>query len=60
MKRALLFGASGLVGFYLLQELLKDPSYDQVVIVVRKALAVQHKKLITVIGDYNSLPQLKN
>jgi uncharacterized protein YbjT (DUF2867 family) len=65
MKKALLFGASGFVGSYLLQELLKAPEYDQVTIVVRKPLpaevpAAQTPKLKTLIGDLQSLPSLKN
>lgn len=60
MKKALLFGASGLVGSYLLKDLLNDPSYEQIIIVVRRPITIQHKKLITLTGDYNSLTALKN
>jgi len=59
MKKALLFGASGFVGSHLLQELLNNADYDQVTIVVRKDLAITHRKLKTLIGDYHSLPELK-
>ncbi len=58
MKSALLFGASGLVGSQLLTQLLDNPAYDKVIIVVRKPLGVQHPKLTTLIGDYNTLPGL--
>ncbi|MDD2476597.1 MAG: NAD(P)H-binding protein [Dysgonamonadaceae bacterium] len=59
MKKSLLFGASGLIGSHLLQELLKNDDYEQVTIVVRKDLNITHPKLKTLIGDFNSLPQLK-
>jgi len=60
MKKAILFGASGFVGSYLLQDLLENPDYEQVTIVVRKDLGIQHPKLLTLIGDYQSLPSLKD
>jgi uncharacterized protein YbjT (DUF2867 family) len=59
MKKAILFGASGFVGSHLLNELLKDKSYEQIIIIVRKAPDVQHPKLKMLIGDYHSLPALK-
>lgn len=59
MKSALLFGASGLVGSSLLTQLLDNPGYDKVIIVVRKPLNIQHPKLTTLIGDYTTLPNLK-
>lgn len=59
MKSALLFGASGLVGSNLLTQLLENPDYDKVIVVVRRPLTVQHPKLKTLIGDYASLPGLK-
>jgi len=59
MKKAILFGASGFVGSYLLDELLNDADYEKVMIVVRKNLNISHPKLETVIGNYHSLPGLK-
>ncbi len=58
-KKAILFGASGFVGSYLLGELLKNADYEKVTIVVRKNLNISHPKLITLVGDYRSLPDLK-
>jgi uncharacterized protein YbjT (DUF2867 family) len=58
--KALLFGASGFVGSYLLQELLNDPSYEQVIVVSRKDPGVEHPKLKVLIGDFQKLPSLKN
>lgn len=58
MKKAILYGASGLVGSYILENLLHNDQYDEVTIVVRKDLNIQNPKLKTVIGDFNSLPQV--
>jgi uncharacterized protein YbjT (DUF2867 family) len=58
MKKAILFGASGFVGSYLLDELLNNAGYEKVTIVVRKNLNINHPKLKTLIGDYHSLPDL--
>ncbi len=60
MKKAMLFGASGFVGSHLLQELLSNDDYEQVTIVVRKKQNINHPKLKTLIGNFNSLPQLKD
>ena len=60
MKRAIVFGASGFVGSNLLKELLNSPDYEQVTVVVRKKLNINHPKLITLIGDYSSLPALES
>jgi uncharacterized protein YbjT (DUF2867 family) len=57
--KALLFGASGFIGSFVLEELLNDAAYEQVIIVVRKDLGIHHPKLVTLIGDYSSLPSLK-
>jgi uncharacterized protein YbjT (DUF2867 family) len=60
MKKAILFGASGFIGSHLLQELLNNDDYEQITIVVRKPQNRNHPKLKTLIGDFNSLPQLKD
>jgi uncharacterized protein YbjT (DUF2867 family) len=60
MKSAILFGASGLVGSSLLMQLLDHPGYDKITIVVRKQLPIKHSKLMMIIGDYASLPDLKD
>jgi len=58
-KAAILFGASGFVGSYLLDELLNNTDYEKVTIVVRRNLNISHPKLETLIGDYHALPDLK-
>jgi uncharacterized protein YbjT (DUF2867 family) len=63
MKKAILFGASGFIGSYLLNELLESSDYDQVTVLVRKALRPgirsDHPKLTMLIGDFHTLPKLK-
>ena len=58
--KAILYGASGFVGSYLLQELLNEPMYELVTIVTRKDPGIEHAKLKVVIGDFQKLPSLKN
>lgn len=43
--KALLIGASGMVGSRVLQNLLNDPSYISITILVRKSLEIKHPKL---------------
>jgi uncharacterized protein YbjT (DUF2867 family) len=60
MKKAIVFGSSGFVGSHLLSGLLDSPDYEQVSAVVRKSLNIAHPKLTTLIGDYDSLADLKS
>ncbi len=55
MKKAIVYGASGLVGSYILESLLNDANYEEIIIVVRKDINIQHPKLKTLIGDFHSL-----
>lgn len=59
MKKAIVFGASGFIGSFLLAYLLDDPYYEEVIIVVRKPLDIHHPKLTTLVGDFASLPSLR-
>lgn len=59
MKKAIIFGASGFVGSYLLNELLNNADYGQVTAIVRKKLNINHPKLKMYIGDFHSLTSLK-
>lgn len=58
-KKAILFGSSGFVGSYLLEELLDHPDYEEVTIVVRKELNKSHPKLKILKGDFHTLLDLK-
>ncbi len=54
-KTALIAGASGLVGNYLLRMLLQSDRYSKVIAVVRKPMAIQDPKLEQRIVDFNKL-----
>jgi uncharacterized protein YbjT (DUF2867 family) len=54
-KSALLVGASGLVGGHCLHSVLQEPSYTQVIALVRHPLSVVHEKLIQHVVDFNDL-----
>lgn len=57
-KTALLAGGTGLIGGFVLKELLADPSYSKVVAVVRRGLTVSNRKLEQVAVDFDALPPL--
>ncbi|MDR9373641.1 MAG: NAD(P)H-binding protein [Schleiferiaceae bacterium] len=50
-KTAALLGATGLVGHYLLRELLHHPQYQSVIVYTRRPLPVQSQKARVVQGD---------
>jgi uncharacterized protein YbjT (DUF2867 family) len=52
-KSALLVGATGLVGSFVLDQLLQDPSYDSVVVLSRKPLNNNNPKLKEVIVNFD-------
>jgi len=58
MKKALLFGATGFIGSQLLPMLFANADYDRVTIVVRRDPGLVHAKLVTLVGDLDSLPAL--
>jgi uncharacterized protein YbjT (DUF2867 family) len=54
-KRALILGATGLVGGHLLRQVLGRPDYDEVRALVRHDVAVEHPKLRQVSVDFDRL-----
>ena len=54
-KKALIMGASGLVGGQLLHVLLDAPEYESVTALVRRPLGVEHAKLNEVIVNFDAL-----
>jgi uncharacterized protein YbjT (DUF2867 family) len=56
-NKAVIAGASGLVGSELLKLLLQESYYNEVLVLVRKELPVQHKKLVQLIVEFDNLDQ---
>lgn len=54
-KKALIVGATGLIGGYCLQALLEDPKYAEVIALVRNPLPTSHPKLRTVNTRFDNL-----
>ncbi len=52
-RHALLFGATGLVGTQLLQQLLASPGIARVTTATRKPLSIQHAKLGNLVTDFS-------
>lgn len=59
MKKAIVFGASGLIGSCLLRALLDDPGYGEVISVARKHPGERHPKLTVLTGELETLPALQ-
>lgn len=57
-RRAVVAGATGLVGQCILEGLLADRSVSSVIALVRKSPKLKHAKLTTLIVDFGSLPKL--
>src|SRR6187455_2245408 len=55
---ATLVGATGLIGGYLLEELLTDPYFDTVRILIRRPIDINHPKLEKKIVDFNDSDSL--
>lgn len=60
MARALIAGASGLVGGQLLGQLLAATEYERVIAVGRRPLGLTHPKLVQVTAEFASLDAVKN
>lgn len=53
--KAIIAGASGLIGSNLVKILLEAPQYTEVLIIVRKELPIQHKKLVQLVINFDEL-----
>jgi len=56
-KTALIAGASGLTGGYLLTQLLDAPEYSSVIAYVRKSSGLTHPKLKEIVVDWETLQE---
>ena len=59
MKTALLFGSSGLVGGYLLNQLIKDTNYSKIKLFVRSDTEINDPKVEIIKTDFNNLQNHK-
>ena len=59
MKTALLFGASGLVGSHLLNQLIKDTNYSKIKLFVRSVTKIIDPKVEIIKTDFNNLQNHK-
>ncbi|MGZ5245408.1 MAG: oxidoreductase [Bacteroidia bacterium] len=59
-RTAMVLGASGLVGSYVLQHLLENNIYEKVIALVRKPLDISHKKLRQEVVDFEHLRKHAN
>ncbi len=59
-RKALVIGASGLIGRSLVFELLKSDAYDLVVVLSRKDLVIKHPKLEQHLIDFDFLADYSN
>ena len=59
MKTALLFGASGLIGSHLLDQLIKDTNYSKIKLFVRSVTEIIDPKVEIIKTDFNNLQNHK-
>ena len=59
-KTAIIFGATGLVGSHLLNQLLEDPLYSKVISISRRDTGIRNTKLEDITGDLTNRDFLKN
>ncbi|MBD1393548.1 NAD(P)H-binding protein [Mucilaginibacter glaciei] len=55
--KAIIAGASGLIGSNLVNILLQQQEYDEVLVLVREELPIQHKKLVQLVINFDDLPK---
>jgi uncharacterized protein YbjT (DUF2867 family) len=53
MKTAIIIGATGLIGSTLVEQILENPDYSKVVLLLRKPLNISHPKLIQEVIDFD-------
>lgn len=59
MKKAILIGATGLIGSELLRQLLADSNYSEVKVLTRRTTGVSHSKLKEVLINFDELEKYK-
>jgi len=59
MKKALIYGSTGLIGEQLLPLLLESKNYEKVIALTRKPLGISHEKLVEVLYDFDQADNTK-
>lgn len=59
LKRALVFGATGLTGHHLTQQLLANNNYREIICVNRHPMGISHARFTEIIDDLSQLQNLK-
>jgi len=59
-EKVVVFGSTGLIGSYLINYLLSDPTCKQIIVVTRKPLIINHKKLSNQIINFSNKEQIDN
>ena len=60
MKSAIILGATGLTGNYVLNKLLKKEDYSKVIVFSRRELDIKHEKLEVIVCDLLNLEEQKD
>ena len=60
MKKAILIGATGLIGTQLLKQLLSDDNFLQITVLTRRTTGVTHPKLKEILIDFDDLENYKS
>ena len=60
MSSAVIFGATGLVGSYLLKNLINDEYYTSIKIFTRSEVNIKHPKLEIINTDLNNVENIKD
>lgn len=58
-KTAIILGATGLTGGFLLQRLLVDPTYSKIKLFSRRSIGFEHSKMTEYLGDVVALESFK-
>ena len=58
-KKATLLGATGLIGGHILNFLKEDPAYDEIKVIVRRPLEIEHPKVKVVVIDFEDEAQFE-
>jgi uncharacterized protein YbjT (DUF2867 family) len=59
-KKATLLGATGLIGGHILEFLKDDPTFDEIKVIVRRPLEVEHPKVKVVVIDFSDAAQFES